>query len=231
MSIAARTPEVSLRSAVLDSGAEGRWTGTPGPLAVVCVNGGTAAEVPGTWSASIEWLVRRLARRFPELPFLEVRYRTKSWRQLERCVEDGEAALAAAREAGAERIAVLAFSMGGAVAVRACVSETQALVRLLVGVNPWLPRQLGLEPLVGKRLAIVHGALDAPLPGIPGVKPSLTLAAYERALALGVDAERTIVPGAFHAIALRRRGGGLLTLPGAGRYAELVAGELKRFCA
>lgn len=214
----------------LASGAEGRWTGEPGPVAVVCVNGGTAAEVPGTWSASIEWLVRRLAPVFPELPFLEVRYRTKSWRRLERCVEDGKAALAAAREAGAERIAILAFSMGGAVAVKACDSETRSLVRALVGVNPWLPPQLALEPLVGRRLSIVHGALDAPLPGIPGVKPAMSEAAYQRALALGVEAERKVVTG-FHAVALRRRGGGLLSLPGAGAYAAHVAGELERFCA
>ena len=33
--------------------------------AVVCVNGGTAAEVPGTWSASLEWLVRRLSDSSP----------------------------------------------------------------------------------------------------------------------------------------------------------------------
>ena len=185
----------------LASGAEGRWTGEPGPVAVVCVNGGTAAEVPGTWSASIEWLVRRLAPVFPELPFLEVRYRTKSWRRLERCVEDGKAALAAAREAGAERIAILAFSMGGAVAVKACDSETRSLVRALVGVNPWLPPQLALEPLVGRRLSIVHGALDAPLPGIPGVKPAMSEAAYQRLLsarrlgrnALSVGVVATIV--------------------------------------
>ena len=65
------------------TGAEARWTGTPGRRAVVCVNGGTAAEVPGTWSASVEWLVRRLSQRFPELGFVEVRYRIKSWRRLE----------------------------------------------------------------------------------------------------------------------------------------------------
>ena len=102
----------------LATGAEARWTGTPEPRAVVCVNGGTAAEVPGTWSASVEWLVQRLASRFPELGFLEVRYRIKSWRRLELCVEDAAAAIDAARDAGAERIALLGFSMGGAVAVR-----------------------------------------------------------------------------------------------------------------
>ena len=35
---------------------------TAGPRAVVCVNGGTAAESPGTWSASVEWLVRAWRR-------------------------------------------------------------------------------------------------------------------------------------------------------------------------
>ena len=69
-------------SFALPTGAEARWTGTPGPRAVICVNGGTAAELPGTWSASIEWLVERLAADGVPLPFLEVRYRIKSWRRL-----------------------------------------------------------------------------------------------------------------------------------------------------
>ena len=70
---------------------------------VVCVNGGTAAEVPGTWSASVEWLVRRLAAGHPALAFLEVRYRVKSWRQLESCVEDARAAIAVAPRGGCGR--------------------------------------------------------------------------------------------------------------------------------
>lgn len=212
----------------LASGAEARWTGNPGRRAVVCVDGGTAAALPGTWSASVEWLVRALARRFPELGFLEVRYRTKSWRQLDRCVEDGRAAIEAAREAGGERLALLGFSMGGAVAVR---NAGEPEVGVVAGVNPWLPPQLELDSLVGRRLAIVHGSLDAPLPGIPGVKPAMSRAACERARALGIDAERIVVPGAFHAVALRRRGGGLLSLPGARRYADFVGAELERFCA
>lgn len=212
----------------LGSGAEARWTGTPGRRAVVCVNGGTAAELPGTWSASVEWLVRALSHRFPALGFLEVRYRIKSWRRFDDCVDDGLAAIAAAREAGTEELALLGFSMGGAVAVRNAAADE---VRLVAGVNPWLPPQLGLEPLRGRRLAIVHGSLDAPFPGIPGVKPAMSRAACERARALGVDAERTVVPGAFHAVALRRRNGGLLSLPGSRRYADLVGAALERFCA
>lgn len=211
----------------LATGAEARWTGSPERGAVVCVNGGTAAEAAGTWSASVEWLVQRLADGFPGLGFLEVRYRIKSWRRLELCVEDGRAALDAARDAGAGRIALLGFSMGGAVAVR---NAAEPGVEAVVGVNPWLPAQLDLAPLVGRRLGIVHGALDSPLPGIPGVKPSLSAAAAERARALGVEVTRQVVPG-FHAVALRRGNGRLVPVPGARSFADFVAGELEDFCA
>jgi dienelactone hydrolase len=211
----------------LGSGAEGRWTGTPGLRAVVCVNGGTAAEVPGTWSASVEWLVQTVAPQLNELAFLEVRYRTKSWRRLDLCVEDGAAALAAAREAGAEEVALLAFSMGGAVAVRNAAAPE---VRLVAGVNPWLPPQLDLGALAGRRLAIVHGSLDAPLPGVPGVKPSMSAAAADRARSLGADVTRKVVPG-FHALALRRKNGSLVAVPGARRFGEFVFEELETFCA
>lgn len=215
-------------SFALTSGAEARWTGTPGSRAVVCVNGGTAAEVPGTWSASIEWLVGSLSLLLPELGFLEVRYRVKSWRRLDQCVEDGRAAIAAARESGVEDIALLGFSMGGAVAV---ANAAATGVSRVIGVNPWLPPQLELAPLRGRRLAIVHGSLDSPLPGIPGVKPAMSKAAAERAKALGVEVEREVNPGAFHAVALRRRAGRLLALPGARRYSDFVELELDRFCA
>jgi pimeloyl-ACP methyl ester carboxylesterase len=214
-------------SFALQTGAEARWTGTPGPRAVVCVNGGTAAEVPGTWSASVEWLVRHLTERFPELGFLEVRYRVKSWRQLELCVEDAGAAIAAARDSGAGELALLGYSMGGAVAVQ---NAQDPAVELVVGINPWLPPQLDLGPLRGRRLAIVHGLWDAPLPGIPGVKPSMSKSAAERARALGVDVERQVVPG-LHAVALRQRSGRLVPLPGARRFADVVSGELEEFCA
>ena len=212
----------------LATGAEARLTGTVGERAVVCANGGTARELPGTWSASVEWLVRRLAPRFPGLGFLELRYRIRSWRRFDSCVEDGEAALAEAKEHGAREVLLLGFSMGGAVSVRIAGDEA---VSTVVGLAPWLPPQVGLEPLRGRRLSIFHGSLDSPFPGVPGVRPAMSLAAADRARALGIEVERRSVRGALHAIALRTRGGGLVPMPRAGRWAELVGGELERFCA
>ncbi len=80
----------------LSTGADARVTNPGGRLAVVCVNGGAAREVPGTWSSTLEWLVGRLAPDFPGLSFLEVRYRIKSWKRLDWCIEDCRAAIALA---------------------------------------------------------------------------------------------------------------------------------------
>ena len=117
----------------LASGAELRLTGPTDRAAVVCMNGGQRAEVEGTWSASLEWLVRRLAPRFPELGFAEVRYRVKSWKRLDLCVEDARAAI---RETGAPRTLILGFSMGGAVGISAADEPT---VEAVLGLAPWIP--------------------------------------------------------------------------------------------
>ena len=184
--------------------------------------------MPGTWSASLEWLVRRLAGRLPSLGFLEVRYRVKSWRRLDLCVEDGRAAIAAARERGAAEVALLGFSMGGAVTVQ--VADDPA-VSTVIALAPWLYPELDVSPLIGRRFAVLHGSLDRGVPGIPGVRPELSLRGYERARARGVDAERTVINGAIHPIALRAPWGGTVPMPRAGRWAELVGEELERFCA
>jgi dienelactone hydrolase len=176
----------------------------------------------------VEWLVRRLSRRFPGLGFLEVRYRIKSWRQLERCVEDGAAAIAAARESGAERLALRGFSMGGAVSVHVAGEPG---VSTVIALAPWLYPELDVAPLDGRRFAVLHGSLDRGLPGIPGVRPELSLRGYERAKARGVDAERTVIGGAVHPIALRTPWGRTVPMPRAGRWVELVGEELERFCA
>jgi pimeloyl-ACP methyl ester carboxylesterase len=200
-----------------------RVTGPAERAAVVCVDGGQGGEVEGTWSASIEWLVRRLAPRFPELAFSEVKYRIKSWKRLDWCVEDARAAV---RETGSPRTLLLGFSMGGAVAISAA---DERAVQTVVGLAPWIPDRLRLEPLRGRRLVVIHGMLDRWLPGIPGVRPKSSRRGFERARALGVEGDYTLLPGALHGIAVRAHWGRPLALPRAGRWAELVARELERF--
>jgi len=208
----------------LTTGAEARSRGPARGLAVVCVNGGQAAAVRGTWSASIEWLADGLAARFPDLRFVEVRYRVKSWKRLDWCVDD---ALAAIGVAAAERVLLVGFSMGGAVSVRAAAHPS---VTGVLGLAPWLPDELDVSPLVGRRLDVLHGALDRWLPGIPGVSPSSSRRGFERATRLGVEGTYTLIPGAVHGIAVRnRRSGRLLALPRAARWKELVEARVARF--
>ena len=206
----------------LPTGAELRRAGD-GPVAVVCVNGGQPAEVEGTWSASLEWLVDRIAPRFPGLAFGEVRYRIKSWKQLDMCIEDARAAVE--RLAG-ERTLLLGFSMGGAVSIAAA---DESGVDGVVGLGPWIPDRLDVSTLHGKRLDVIHGALDRWLPGIPGVSPSSSRRGFERALAAGAEGSYTTIPGAVHGLAVRSPGGRLVPLPRAGRWAELVGDALRRF--
>jgi pimeloyl-ACP methyl ester carboxylesterase len=206
----------------LATGAEMRVTGTTRDCAVVCVNGGQSREVEGTWSASLEWLVRALAPRLPELGFAEVRYRVKSWRRLESCVDDARAAI---DELGAPRTVLLGFSMGGAVSVAIANEPT---VEEVIGLAPWIPDQLDVSPLRGKRLAVFHGALDRWLPGIPGVSASHSRKGYDRARERGAEGRYVLIPGAVHGIALRSPWGKLVALPKADRWAELVEEELRR---
>ena len=207
---------------ILPTGAESRSTGNGGP-AVVCMNGGQAAAVPGTWSATLEWLVARLAPAFPGLRFVEVRYRVKSWRHLDDCIADAQAAIA---ETAAPRTLLLGFSMGGAVSI-ACAGEPP--VEGVLGLAPWIPDRLSVEPLRGKRLRVVHGSLDRAFPGVPGVSPELAQRGFERARALGAEGELTVIPGAVHGVALRSPWGALVPLPRARRWLELIAGEVGRF--
>jgi dienelactone hydrolase len=207
----------------LSTGAEMRITGSVGECAVVCMNGGQAREVEGTWSASIEWLVGKLAPRLPELGFAEVRYRVKSWRRLEACVEDARAAVDAV---GASRVALVGFSMGGAVSVAVANEPT---VEEVVGLAPWIPDELDVTSLRRKRLTVIHGALDRWFPGIPGVSASHSRRGFERARERGAEGRYVLIPGAVHGIALRSPWGRLVALPKAERWAELVEAELRRF--
>jgi len=201
--------------------AEVRIHGPSHGPAVVCVNGGQARAVEGTWSASLEWLVGRVAPRFPQLRFAEVKYRIKSWNHFESCVEDARHAL---DQVGAERILMLGFSMGGAVAIS--VADDPRVVGVL-GLAPWIPHQRSVEPLRGRRLDVIHGSLDRALPGIPGVSPASSRTGFERAQALGVPGSYTLIRGALHAIALRA--GRPVPLPRAHAWADHVATHLEPF--
>lgn len=189
---------------------------------MLLVNGGRAAELPGTWSASLEWLVARFGPRFPRFAFVEVKYRIRSWRRLDECVEDARDAL---EQSGDVPVAIVGFSMGGAVATRVAGDPR---VKSVIGICPWLPPELDVSPLAGTRLGVVHGSLDRSLPGIPGVSPALSRDGFERALAAGAEGEYILVRGGLHAVALRTPLG-LVPLPRASRYAAFVGRELERF--
>ncbi|CAB4685494.1 MAG: hypothetical protein F2663_01265 [Actinobacteria bacterium] len=209
----------------LQTGAEMRLTNAPSSLAVVCINGGQGGEVEGTWSASLEWLVERLAPQHSTLRFAEVRYRIKSWRRLDWCIDDARAAIA---ETGADRTLLVGFSMGGAVGIGAVDAPG---VEGLVGLAPWIPDRMPIDTLVGRRLDVLHGSLDRWLPGIPGVSAASSRRGFERAQALGVPGTYTLIPGAVHPIALRAPNGKPFPFPRARRWAELLGERIDAFAA
>jgi pimeloyl-ACP methyl ester carboxylesterase len=199
-----------------------RMRGPAAGPAVICVNGGQAGAVEGTWSASLEWLVGRLAPQFPQLRFVEVKYRIKSWQHLDSCIEDARGAI---ERADAERTLLLGFSMGGAVAISVADDPR---VTGVIGLAPWIPDRLSVEPLRGRRLDVLHGSLDRPLPGVlPGVSPSGSRRGFERAQALGVPGTYTLIRGALHAIAIRA--GRPVPLPRARTWAHHIATQVDAF--
>ena len=147
----------------------------------------------------------------------------KSWKRLESCFDDARAAV---REVGAQRTMLLGFSMGGAVSIG--IADEPG-VEGVVGLAPWIPEQLELGRLHGKRLTVFHGALDRWLPGIPGVSAGHSRKGFERAQARGADGRYVLIPGGLHGVALRTPWGRLVTLPRADRWAELIEEELRRF--
>jgi dienelactone hydrolase len=192
------------------------------PLAVVLVNGGSARAVPGTWSATSELLTKELAPRFPDLAFLEVRYRIKTWKELDSCMADARAALDLV-----ERPSLLVgFSMGGAVSIG--VAGHSAAVGVL-GLAPWIPDQLSLDGLRGKRFDVLHGSWDRYLPGIPGVSAASSRRGFERAQALGVEGTYTLIERGLHGVALRRRSGAIARLPRARAWVDAVGERLELF--
>ncbi len=198
-----------------------RLRGPKSNTVVLCVNGGTRSIVPGTWSATLEWLLDRLAPQFPDVMFAEVRYRVKSWKRLSECIADGTAALDALCDA--RRVLLLGFSMGGAVSL-GCAGDPR--VHDIVALAPWIPEELALPDLRGDRVTIIHGSIDG-IPGIPGVRPSHSREAVERLRAAGARVEYRLVRGGLHGTAIRPRGR-MVVLPRAGAWRVAVAHALQR---
>ena len=206
----------------LPTGADVRIRNSGAPLAVVLVNGGSARSLPGTWSATSELLATALAPRFPDLAFAEVRYRVKTWNELDSCMADARATLDLV-----DRPALLiGFSMGGAVSIG--ISGHPAAAGVL-GLAPWIPERLSLEGLRGKRLDVLHGSWDRYLPGIPGVSASSSRRGFDRARELGVEGTYELIGRGLHGAAVRRRSGAIVKLPRAGAWVDGVGERLTLF--
>jgi dienelactone hydrolase len=212
----------------LPTGAELRASGPAGGLPVLCLGGGTAAERPGRWNSGYRWLIERLGPRHPEATFHELRYRVRSWKHLGPCIEDARAALDAVADPAGRRTLVIGYSMGGAVAVSAADHPTVAAV---VGLAPWIPRQVDVRRLEGRRLAVLHGTLDSGRWGLPGVSPESSRDGVERARAAGVEATYELIRGGTHAIAFPAPFGLLLPAPRAGAWLRGVDAQVARFQA
>ena len=198
-----------------------RIRGPESDTVVLCVNGGTARIVPGTWSPTIEWLLDRLAPEFASTPFAEVRYRVKSWKRLPECIGDAAAALQALPDA--RRVVMLGFSMGGAVSL-GCAGDPR--IGDIIALAPWIPDELVLPDLRGDRITIIHGSIDG-IPGVPGVRASHSRAGATRLREAGADVEYRLIRGGLHGTALRPRGHSV-TLPRAGAWRAAVADALLR---
>ncbi len=201
---------MSPRVVQLPTGADARVRNEGAPLAAVLLNGGSAKPVAGTWSATSELLARELAPRFPDVAFVEVRYRLKTWKELDSCIADAREAIDEVERGGARSVALVGFSMGGAVSIGVAGDEAVAGV---IGLAPWIPPDLRVDGLRGKRLDVVHGTWDRYLPGIPGVSPSHSRAAFDRARAAGVAGTYRLIARGLHGAAVRRRNGSLVRLP------------------
>ncbi|MFN8222052.1 MAG: alpha/beta fold hydrolase [Gaiellales bacterium] len=209
----------------LTTGADLRRRNEGGRRVALLVNGGTAKLVPGTWSSTSELLARRLAPRHPDWELAELRYRVKSWKAFAACVADARAALELLASEAPRPVVLVGFSMGGAVSIATADHPTVVAV---LGLAPWIPDQLEVDPLAGKRFDVIHGAWDRWLPGVPGVSPASSRRGFERIRAAGIDGSYTVLPRAMHGAALRRPSGGLQPLPRASRWVDEVSAVLAR---
>jgi pimeloyl-ACP methyl ester carboxylesterase len=203
----------------LASGAQLRMRGPAGGRVVLTINGGTARDLPGTWSASTQYLVDALAPQFPTVGFAETKYRIRSWRRFEMCLQDGRAALDHVADAGATEIVLVGFSLGGAVSTQIA---DHPLVTTVIGLAPWLPQELPTDAMAGRAFHVLHGTRD-PLPGTSGVSPASSRAGFDRILAAGATGTYSLITFGIHAIALRAPWGGLIPMPRARSWSRQVA--------
>jgi dienelactone hydrolase len=164
----------------------------------------------------MDWLAPALTARGYRAA--QIRYPSRSWRDMPSAIETTYEALEALPPAHA----LIGFSMGGAVAVAA---SADARVELVVGLAPWVPEPIDLGGLVGRRLRVLHGSFDRPLPGVPGVSPDHSRAVVDRAVALGIDATHHTVTGGIHLIAFRL-GGRLFPALRADRWRQMTLAAL-----
>ncbi|MCW2971979.1 MAG: hypothetical protein JWN72_252 [Thermoleophilia bacterium] len=192
---------------------------------VVLAPGGTGGARAGRWSSNMAYLAPRLRRALgADTRIVELRWGNSSWRTPRPAFADlGHALTHEALTAPDDRRVVLVgFSMGGA----ACLANAAAPgVVGLVGIAPWLPGELPIAALRGRRLRIVHGTLDGELPLVPGLRSTSARSAVERARAAGVDASFTEVAGALHGLALPV-GPLLAPMPRARSYAQRVTASV-----
>ena len=208
----------------LVTGADLRLRNESAPIAVVLANGGSARAVPGTWSSTSELIAHELAPRFPGVAFAEVRYRLKTWNELQSCMADAGAAL----DLVARPALLVGFSMGGAVSIGIAAHPAAASV---LGLAPWIPDRLPLDTLLGKRLDVLHGSWDRYLPGIPGVSAASSRRGFDRAQALGIEGSYTLIPRGLHGAAVRRGSGAIIRLPQAQLWIDGVGERVALFQA
>jgi dienelactone hydrolase len=189
-------------------------------LLVLGLGGSSMRAAAPRFSASISWLLQQFARELPAFAYAELRYRDRSWRAFGDCVKDARMALAALPPA--TPLVLLGFSMGGGIAISVADDPR---VRGVIALAPWVPEQLGLAGVRGKRLAVVHGSRDRSLPFIPGVPPAHSRRMLERARAAGARTSYATIDGAIHAIAIRGPVG-LLPLRHAAAWKAAVAEAL-----
>ena len=219
----------AVRIEQLPTGAEARICNEGGRLIAVLVNGGTAKPVPGTWSATSELLAVQLAPRFPNVSFVEVRYRVKTWKALDSCIAGCRGGARACRSNGARAALLVGFSMGGAVAI--------SVVGRGRGCRRARPRAVDPARASGRRSApqaLRRGArrvgsrscreYRASAPGIRGRRGN----GRGR---LGAEGTYSVIPRGLHGCAVRSRRGGLVRLPRWRAWVEQRGRDLERFAA